>query len=76
MKIGKVEFDFKEIQWPRKPKEPRFRNPFAHKNCGCVECTDIVKHDAWFFHTDSGLTGQKLVKAVSEQNGRDENESP
>ena len=68
MKMGKVEVKLKEIQWPRKPKDPKWNQAFARKDCDCAECTEIIKHDAWFAHNDSGLTGQKLIDHVSKFN--------
>ena len=68
MIIGVVEIKPEDLK--RKPKEPRFRNPCAHKNCGCVDCTEIIKHDAWFIYNDNdGITDQRLIEAVSKQNG-------
>ena len=69
IKIGSVEFELAEIQWPRKPKEPEWQNPFARKDCDCDECSAIIKHDAWLFHNDSGITGDRLIHVVSKQNG-------
>ena len=66
MMIGKVKIG----SLKREPKYPKFQNPFAHKNCDCVECSAIIKHDAWFIHNDNdGLTGKKLIYRASQQNG-------
>ena len=66
MMIGKIKIG----SLNRKPKDPRYRNPFAHKNCDCADCADIVRHDAWFIYNDNeGITDQRLVDAVSELNG-------
>jgi len=71
MKIGVVEIKPEDLK--KKPKYPRFRNPFANKDCGCDDCTDIVRHDAWFIYNDNvGITDQRLIKAVSEQNAWEE----
>jgi len=65
MMIGKVKIG----SLNRKPKEPRYRNPFAHKNCDCADCADIIKHDAWFINYDNpGISKQRLIKAVEELN--------
>ena len=68
MKIGQVEIKPEDLK--RKPKEPRFSNPFAHKDCDCGECTEIIKHDAWFIYNDNGgMADQRLIYRVSQQNG-------
>ena len=70
MKIGVVEIKPEDLK--KKPKEPRWHNAFAHKHCDCVECTEIIKHDAWFIYNDNdGITDQRLIDAVSKQNAWD-----
>ena len=67
MKIGVVEIKPGDLK--KKPKEPMWINPYARKDCDCEECTNIIKHDAWLIHNDNnGLTGQRLIDAVSKQN--------
>lgn len=65
MMIGKVKIG----SLKRKPKEPSYRNAFARKDCDCADCAGLIRHDAWFYHTDSGLTGARLADAVAKQNG-------
>ena len=54
----------------KKPIEPMWLNPYAVKDCDCEECVNIIKHDAWFIYNDNdGITDQRLIEAVSKQNG-------
>ena len=69
MKIGKVEFDLEELL-SNKPPEPRFKNPFAHKDCDCVDCAEIIKNDAYWMWGDNDHIEdeEQLAEAVSKFN--------
>ena len=72
MKIGKIEIDLEELL-SNPPPEPKFRNPFAFKNCDCRDCKDIILNDAWFFWHDNDhiKNEEQLADAVSRMNWGD-----
>jgi hypothetical protein len=68
MRIGKIKIKPEDLK--KEPKEPMWINPFARKDCDCVECSAVIKWDAWCLHNvNNELKGQRLIDSVSELNG-------
>ena len=72
MIIGKIEIDLEELL-SKKPPEPKYRNPFARKDCDCRDCKDIILNDAWFFWHDNDhiKNEEQLADVVSRMNWGD-----
>jgi|TARA_R110002020_G_scaffold475039_2_gene708374 hypothetical protein len=65
MMIGNIKIDLEELL-SNPPPEPKYNNPFAHKNCDCENCKAIILDDAYHLWMDNENieTEDQLVAAV------------